>query len=156
MLLSAIVQNKTTTQTKIWPTDPPCLSQRNWEHFFSFGLSSLYDSIWNPYLWAMKENLPKRKRGCQMYWATPFEVVQPLWEIKAEFILERKCFLSLCCMRISVFEVMSVWPIDRYQTLPQERYCYMSWKKSNFKSVSPSWHMILLVIWKRSALAFYR
>ena len=32
----------------------------------------------------------------------------------------------------------------------------MSWKKFNFKSVSHSWHMILLVIWKHSAWAFYR
>ena len=28
-------------------------------------------------------------------------------------------------------------------------------KKFNFKSVSRSWHMILLVIWKHSAWAFY-
>ena len=30
----------------------------------------------------------------------------------------------------------------------------MSWKKFNVKSVSRSWHMILLVIWKCSAWAF--
>ena len=46
-------------------------------------------------------------------------------------------------------------PID-IKTLPQERYRSMSWKKFNFKSLSRSWHRILLVIWKHSAWAFYR
>ena len=57
-----------------------------------------------------------------------FKFIQQIakMEFKAEFILERKRFLSLCRMRISVFEVKSVLPIDRYQTLPQKRYRYMS------------------------------
>ena len=32
----------------------------------------------------------------------------------------------------------------------------MSWRKFNFKSVSRSWHVILLVIWQCFAWAFYR
>ena len=38
--------------------------------------------------------------------------------------------------------------------LSQEWCCSMSWKMFNFKSVSSSWHIIPLVICKRSAWAF--
>ena len=48
------------------------------------------------------------------------------------------------------FEGKSVLPIDRYQIAS------LVGKKFNFKSVSRSWHRILLVNWKRSAWAFYR
>ena len=42
-----------------------------------------------------------------------FLQIGELWH-KAEFILECKVFSSLCHMRISIFEVMNVYPIDRY------------------------------------------
>ena len=51
--------------------------------------------------------------------------------------------------------VMQKWSIDQYQNLFQGRCRSMSWNKFNFNSVSRSWHMILLVIWIRSALPFY-
>ena len=60
-------------------------------------------------------------------------------------------FLSLCRMRISV-----CWDHERLTNRSiskcyLEQYHYMSWKKLNFKSVSRSWHRILLVIWKWKA-----
>ena len=41
------------------------------------------------------------------------------------------------------------------KTLSQERCLSLSWNKFNFKSISHPWHMILLVIWKRSAWAVF-
>ena len=56
-------------------------------------------------------------------------------EFKAEFILERKRFLSLCRMRISVFEVKSVLPIDRYQNATSKAISLHELKeKFNFKN----------------------
>ena len=44
--------------------------------------------------------------------------------------------------------------ISKYYIYPK-RDKFMSWKKFNFQSVSRSWHMILLIIWKCSAWAVY-
>ena len=63
--------------------------------------------------------------------------------------------LLLCCMRISVS-----WGHERLadksitKRYPKRAILFHSWKKFNFKSFSRTWHMILLVIWKRSTWAF--
>ena len=65
-----------------------------------------------------------------------------------------KHFSSLYSMRISIFEVMSVYLKNRYQNnIPRAMplLCFTSW---NFKCISCSWHIILLVIWKCSAWGF--
>ena len=60
-------------------------------------------------------------------------------------------------MHISVFEVMSIYPIDQYQkAIPREMPLHeLKKKKFNFMCVSHSWHRILLVIWRCSAWVFY-
>ena len=70
-------------------------------------------------------------------------------------------------MRISVFEVMNVYPIDQYQNaiprlMPLHELeksltskCFMFMTHDSI-GVSRSWHMILLVIWKPSAWVFCR
>ena len=61
-------------------------------------------------------------------------------------------FSSLSNMCIFDFEVISVYPIDRYQKhYPKSDTASWIEKKFNFKSVSHSWHMIVLVIAKQSA-----
>ena len=75
---------------------------------------------------------------------------------KLDSYLNTKRFSSLSRMRISVFEVMSVYLIDQYQMLSQKRWHFMSWKKFNFKSLSCSWHRFLLGDWKHSTWVFYR
>ena len=69
----------------------------------------------------------------------------------------RVFFLSLYRMRISVFwghEHLTDRLISKHY--PRAKSLHELKKKFNFKSVSHSWHMIPLVIWKHSAWTFYR
>ena len=80
--------------------------------------------------------------------------------VKAGFILKRKEFFFfslLSCMLIYVFEVMSIYPIDWYQSAITRAIPLHELKKVqlNFKSVPCLWHKILFV-WKCCAWAFYR
>ena len=75
-------------------------------------------------------------------------------------ILNAKLFSLLSHMRIFIFKVMSIHPTDWYQNAIRTVMPLHELKKFNFKSVFTliinSWHIILLVIWKCSARAFYR
>ena len=62
------------------------------------------------------------------------------WVAKAEFILERKAFFH--CFVACAFPFLKSWA--------SKAISLHELKKFNFKSVSRSWHMILLLIWKRS------
>ena len=63
-----------------------------------------------------------------------------------------KRFLSLFLMHISVFEVISVYPIVNIKMLSQEHCHSMSWNKFNFKSmkhecfIAESWHWVQMEI----------
>ena len=65
-----------------------------------------------------------------------------------------KCFFIIYRMHISIFEVMSIYPIDQYQKAIPIAMLLHELKNVNFMSVSRSWHMILLVIWKCTAWVF--
>ena len=62
---------------------------------------------------------------------------------------------SLSCMSISIFEVMSIYPIDQYQNPIARAMLLHELKKVQLQEHFMLMIMILLVIWKRSA-SFYR
>ena len=64
-------------------------------------------------------------------------------------------FSLLSCMRVSVFEVINVYPIDQYQNAIPRVMPLHELKKGRFKNVSGSWHRMQLVIWKCCAWPFY-
>ena len=106
-------------------------------------------------IWTKQRNLIPRGTVtcCNAMWERPGYL---LWYL-SRILTQTQVFLI--ALSHAHFLFLRSWMSNRYidiKTLPQERYRYMSWRKFNFKRVSCLWHRILLVIWKRSAWAFYR
>ena len=71
--------------------------------------------------------------------------------------IHTKHFLLLSHMLISIFEVMSTYPIDQYQNaIPRAMPIHELKKSLTSRRVSRLWHRILLVVLNRSAWGFYR
>ena len=74
---------------------------------------------------------------------------------KAEFILELKSVFSLYSrVRISIFEVMSVYPIDDIKMLSREVLLH-ELKKVQLQERFTFMTHDFIVMWRRSAWAFY-
>ena len=78
---------------------------------------------------------------------------------EAEFILKHKRFYHFVACAFPFFEVMSVWPIDRYQNATPRALSLYELKKVQLQKHSCSWHstghlkMLCRSIY-RSAVAF--